>query len=102
MNFICFVVGLVVACGYAVSASAQAYPSRPVTIIVPFPAGGPTDTLGRILSERMRVSLGQPVSAAACIQQRSILSQYCQCNSDDLRYVRAVVRSAAIPAKRKR
>ena len=43
------------------SAVAQDYPSRPVTIIVPFPAGGPSDTLARILSERMRVSLGHPV-----------------------------------------
>jgi tripartite-type tricarboxylate transporter receptor subunit TctC len=42
-------------------AQAQPYPSHPITIIVPFPAGGPTDTLARILSERMRVSLGQPV-----------------------------------------
>jgi tripartite-type tricarboxylate transporter receptor subunit TctC len=42
-------------------AHAQAYPSRPVTMIVPFPAGGPTDTLARILTERMRSSLGQPV-----------------------------------------
>jgi tripartite-type tricarboxylate transporter receptor subunit TctC len=42
-------------------AQAQPYPSHPITIIVPFPAGGPTDTLARILSDRMRVSLGQPV-----------------------------------------
>src|SRR5437763_6813362 len=48
---------LAVSCG----ASAEPFPSRPLTIIVPFPAGGPTDTLARILSERMRVSLGQPV-----------------------------------------
>jgi len=45
----------------ATGALAQEYPSRPVTMIVPFPAGGPSDTLARILSERMRVSLGQPV-----------------------------------------
>ena len=38
---------------------AQPYPARPITIIVPFPAGGPTDTLARILAERMRASLGQ-------------------------------------------
>jgi tripartite-type tricarboxylate transporter receptor subunit TctC len=44
-----------------VGAQAQDYPSRPITMIVPFPAGGPTDTLGRLLGERMRVSLGQPV-----------------------------------------
>ena len=43
------------------SARAQAYPSRPITIIEPFAAGGPLDTIGRILAERMRVSLGQPV-----------------------------------------
>ena len=42
-------------------ASAQSYPSRPITMIVPFAAGGPTDTIARILSERMRSSLGQPV-----------------------------------------
>src|ERR1700674_4637083 len=40
-------------------AHAQVYPSRPITMIVPFPAGGPTDTLARILTERMRASLGQ-------------------------------------------
>ena len=44
-----------------VGAKAQDYPSRPVTMIVPFPAGGPTDTLGRLLGERMRVSFGQPI-----------------------------------------
>src|SRR5262245_3377678 len=42
-------------------AAAQAYPSRPITIVVPFAAGGPGDTLTRILAERMRVSLGQTV-----------------------------------------
>jgi tripartite-type tricarboxylate transporter receptor subunit TctC len=43
------------------SAWADSYPSRPITIVVPFPAGGPTDTLGRILAERMTVALGQSV-----------------------------------------
>jgi len=42
-------------------AAAEDYPSRPITIIVPFPAGGPTDTLARILTEPMRGALGQPV-----------------------------------------
>src|SRR5262249_21504474 len=40
---------------------AQAYPTRPITIVVPYPAGGPTDTLARILAEHMRISLGQPI-----------------------------------------
>jgi tripartite-type tricarboxylate transporter receptor subunit TctC len=43
------------------SASAQAYPSKPITIVVPFAAGGPTDTIARLLGERFRASLGQTV-----------------------------------------
>src|SRR2546422_996943 len=43
------------------TATAQAYPTRPITIVVPYPAGGPTDTLARILAEHVRISLGQPV-----------------------------------------
>jgi tripartite-type tricarboxylate transporter receptor subunit TctC len=42
-------------------ASAQAYPTRPITMIVPFPAGGSTDVVARIVTERMRRSLGQPI-----------------------------------------
>jgi tripartite-type tricarboxylate transporter receptor subunit TctC len=42
-------------------ARAQAYPARPITLVVPFPAGGPTDTIGRVVAEGMRASLGQPV-----------------------------------------
>jgi tripartite-type tricarboxylate transporter receptor subunit TctC len=40
---------------------AQPYPSRPITIVLPFAAGGPTDTLSRIVAEGMKASLGQPV-----------------------------------------
>jgi tripartite-type tricarboxylate transporter receptor subunit TctC len=50
----------ILAMGAAVAA-AQSYPSRTVSMIVPFPAGGPTDSLARIVSERMKASLGQPV-----------------------------------------
>ena len=42
-------------------ARAQDYPARPITMVVPFPAGGPTDTIGRVVAEGMRASLGQPV-----------------------------------------
>lgn len=42
-------------------ASAQIYPSRPITLVVPFPAGGPTDTIARIISDRMSAYLGQPL-----------------------------------------
>ena len=44
----------------AVSAAAQTYPAKPITIIVPFAAGGPSDAMARILGERMRETLGQP------------------------------------------
>ncbi len=40
---------------------AQSYPTRPVTLVVPFPAGGPTDTVARLVGERMRLTLGQSV-----------------------------------------
>ena len=42
-------------------ASAQSYPSRPITMIVPFAAGGPTDVIGRLLAARMRDSLRQSI-----------------------------------------
>jgi tripartite-type tricarboxylate transporter receptor subunit TctC len=42
----------------------QVYPARPITMIVPFAAGGPNDRIGRIMAERMSVSLGQPVAIA--------------------------------------
>ncbi|MFL5002219.1 MAG: tripartite tricarboxylate transporter substrate-binding protein [Xanthobacteraceae bacterium] len=45
----------------SVIAAAQTYPSRPVTIVVPCPAAGPAVVLARILAERMREALGQPV-----------------------------------------
>jgi tripartite-type tricarboxylate transporter receptor subunit TctC len=44
-----------------VTANAESYPSRPLTMIVPFAAGGPTDVLARIMAEGMRASLGQNV-----------------------------------------
>jgi tripartite-type tricarboxylate transporter receptor subunit TctC len=44
-----------------VPAGAQNYPSKPITIIVPFAAGGPTDAIARVLGDRMRQSLGQPL-----------------------------------------
>jgi tripartite-type tricarboxylate transporter receptor subunit TctC len=46
-----------------VPASAQSYPSKPVTIVVPFAAGGPADTLARMLADRMKLSLGQSIVA---------------------------------------
>jgi tripartite-type tricarboxylate transporter receptor subunit TctC len=43
------------------SASAQTWPARPITMVIPFAAGGPTDVLGRVMGERMSQILGQQV-----------------------------------------
>ena len=43
------------------SAAAQNFPHRPITIVVPFAAGGPSDAMARILAERMKVTLGETV-----------------------------------------
>lgn len=51
----------VLAIASVTGALADDYPTRPITVIVPFPAGGPTDAIIRNLGERMRVSLGQPL-----------------------------------------
>ena len=53
------VLAATLACGSG--ARAQTYPSRPITMIVPFPPGGATDAIARILNERLRQALGQPV-----------------------------------------
>jgi len=49
---------LAAACGIA---AAQTYPSKPVTMIIPFAAGGPTDVLGRVVGQRMSELLGQQI-----------------------------------------
>jgi tripartite-type tricarboxylate transporter receptor subunit TctC len=54
------VVVALLAIGYAARA-ADNFPSRPITIIVPFAAGGPSDAMARILAERMKLALGQAV-----------------------------------------
>jgi tripartite-type tricarboxylate transporter receptor subunit TctC len=42
-------------------AGAQPYPSHPITMVVPFAAGAPVDTVGRVIADRMTTSLGQPI-----------------------------------------
>ena len=56
------VTGLLAAClSWSGAAMAQSYPDRPITMIIPFAAGGPTDVLGRTMAQRMSEILGQPV-----------------------------------------
>jgi tripartite-type tricarboxylate transporter receptor subunit TctC len=54
-------IAAIAAVGLISSASAEPYPSRPITFVVPFAAGGPADALARILAERMRSPLGQSI-----------------------------------------
>ena len=59
--FIAALGGLLAATAAVSSTWAQTYPTRPITMIVPYPAGGPTDTIARVMAERMRAILGQSV-----------------------------------------
>ena len=54
-------VALALAVAGIVSAHAQNYPTRPITLVVPFPPGGSTDAAARIMAERMRAPLGQSI-----------------------------------------
>jgi tripartite-type tricarboxylate transporter receptor subunit TctC len=57
--------GVAIACGILLAATslarAEAYPARPMTMIIPFAAGGPTDVLGRVMAQRMSEVLGEQV-----------------------------------------
>jgi len=60
-KFLQFAGAAAVAPAFSRVAMAQTYPSRPITMIGPFPPGGVTDVIARVLAERMRESLGQPI-----------------------------------------
>jgi tripartite-type tricarboxylate transporter receptor subunit TctC len=60
-TFVQFTGAAAAAPGLSGIARAQTYPARPITLIVPYPPGGPTDVLARILAEQMRRSLGKPM-----------------------------------------
>src|SRR5947209_4024851 len=66
---VCFLAAALVGCLFGIDASSIAhsqdlsasYPSRPIRLIVPFPAGGPSDIVARILGQKMSEDWGQPV-----------------------------------------
>src|SRR3954447_19717835 len=53
------VLAMLAVLAFGSAARAENYPSRPLTIIVPFSAGGPSDAMARILAERMKITLGE-------------------------------------------
>ncbi|MEP9353907.1 tripartite tricarboxylate transporter substrate-binding protein [Xanthobacter sp. KR7-65] len=61
MKILSATLALAAALGFAGAASAQDYPNRPITMVVPFAAGGPTDTVARLVAESMSKTLGQQV-----------------------------------------
>ena len=54
-------VSLPIVCAVYGSLAAQTFPSKPITVVIPFPAGGPTDVIARMLGDQMRAALGQPI-----------------------------------------
>lgn len=54
---------LALLCLAPLHAAAQEYPSRPLKLIVPYPAGGSVDLLGRAFAEKMQAALAQPIVA---------------------------------------
>jgi tripartite-type tricarboxylate transporter receptor subunit TctC len=56
-----FAAALLAACLLATGASAQNYPTRPITVLVPFPPGGATDAIARIMQNPLEKALGQPI-----------------------------------------
>jgi tripartite-type tricarboxylate transporter receptor subunit TctC len=60
-QFLHLATGAVVILAMTRTASAQTYPTRPITMIVPLAAGSSNDVIGRVLAERMKGSLGQPI-----------------------------------------
>src|SRR3984957_8596592 len=53
------ILGLVAACAAPLSALAQDYPGKPIRFVVPFPPGGPSDIISRVVGQKMQELLGQ-------------------------------------------
>jgi tripartite-type tricarboxylate transporter receptor subunit TctC len=60
-KFLQFAGAVAAAPAFSRVATAQTFPSRPITMIVPYPPGGSTDAIGRVLAEGMKGALGQQV-----------------------------------------
>src|SRR5262245_2904514 len=61
MKLLSIAAALAAVLGSLSAAQSQSFPNRPISIIVPYPAGGPTDTIARVLADRMKQPLGQNV-----------------------------------------
>jgi tripartite-type tricarboxylate transporter receptor subunit TctC len=60
-EFISLLVGAAMILPTTTAGSAQPYPTRPIRLIVPYPSGGGTDIIGRVVGEKLRERFGQPI-----------------------------------------
>jgi tripartite-type tricarboxylate transporter receptor subunit TctC len=81
--------------GAALTAAAQTYPSKPVKLIVPFPAGGPADIFGRFLGQGMGAQLGQPVVVENVSGMSGVLGVDRAAKSQPDGYTLAIISSTA-------
>jgi hypothetical protein len=69
--------GVLLALALTSAAGAEVYPSKPVTLVVPFAAGGPTDVLARLVSDHMSRTLAKPILIENAVGAASVPRSLC-------------------------
>lgn len=75
MKFKAILLSCILALPLPAAAETSSYPDRPITFIVPFAAGGPTDLMARVLGEKLSESLGQPIVVQNSAGAKGLIGQ---------------------------